>query len=195
MVTPGTNSVLQRLLGAAALDTAIDEEVEADRGATGQAFGVVIVSSLAAGIGARGLGGTNPASIAFISMVALLAWAAWAVVTYQIGGRLLPEPQTSVDVGELLRTIGFAAPPGLLRVFGVLPGVTLPVFAIYDGLDDRDHDRGGRAGVGLYEHRTLDRGVRAGLDAGDRDRRHPRGGVWPTGLMNLRSTISDLRCV
>ena len=130
MATPGTNSFLQRLIGAAALDTAIYEEVEADRGATGQAFAVVIGSSLAAGIGARGLGGTSPANIAFISMVALLAWAAWAVVTFQIGGRLLPEPQTRVDVGELLRTIGFAATPGLLRVFGVLPGVTLPVFAI-----------------------------------------------------------------
>jgi len=51
-------------------------------------------------------------------------------VTLQIGGRLLPEPQTRVDLGELLRTIGFANTPGLLRVFGIIPSVSRPAFAI-----------------------------------------------------------------
>ncbi len=50
----GKNSFLQRLIGALALDVAIYEEVEGDRGATTQAFAVVVLSSLAAGIGARG---------------------------------------------------------------------------------------------------------------------------------------------
>src|SRR5439155_8384293 len=108
----------------------IYEEVEADKSATPQAFVVVVLSSLAAGVGARGFGGTSTVNIAFFTMVALLAWSAWALLTLQIGGRLLPEPQTRVDVGELLRTIGFSAAPGLLRVFGVLPGVTIPAFAI-----------------------------------------------------------------
>jgi hypothetical protein len=44
--------------------------------------------------------------------------------------RLLPQPQTRSNVGELLRTIGFATAPGCLRVLGVLPGVTIPVFAV-----------------------------------------------------------------
>ena len=128
--TNTNNTFLQRLIGAAALDVAIYEEVEADPGATGQAMVVVVLSSLAGGLGARGLGGSSPSNIAFISVVALMAWAAWAVVTYHVGGRLFPEPQTRVDVGELLRTIGFASTPGLLRIFGVLPGVTIPAFAI-----------------------------------------------------------------
>ena len=42
----------------------------------------------------------------------------------------MPEPQTKVDMGELLRTIGFANAPGLLRVFGVIPSVSYPAFAI-----------------------------------------------------------------
>jgi hypothetical protein len=33
----------------------------------------------------------------------------------------MPEPATKSDVGELVRTTGFAATPGLLRVFGVIP--------------------------------------------------------------------------
>ena len=43
-----------RLIGAISLDAAIYEEVEADRGATGQALTIVVMSSLAAGVGARG---------------------------------------------------------------------------------------------------------------------------------------------
>jgi hypothetical protein len=124
------NSFLQRLIGAAALDSTIYEEVEADRRATGQALTVIILSSLAAGVGSRGLGGATLPNAAFFGLVSLMAWGAWALLTLQIGGRLLPEPQTSVDVGELLRTTGFAAAPGILRVFGILPGVTIPVFVI-----------------------------------------------------------------
>ncbi len=130
MTTTPTNSFIQRLIGAAALDVAIYEEVEADRGATGQAILVVILSSLAAGVGARGFGGASLGTIFFMSIAALIGWAAWALITLQIGGRLMPEPQTRVDVGELLRTIGFANTPGLLRVFGVIPSVTYPAFAI-----------------------------------------------------------------
>jgi hypothetical protein len=124
------NSFLQRLIGAVALDTAIYEEVEADRTATAQAYLVVLASSVAAGIGSRGLGGTTIYGILFITMVALMTWAVWALLILQIGGRLMPEPQTQVDVGELLRTTGFAAAPGLLRVIGVISSATIPVFVV-----------------------------------------------------------------
>jgi hypothetical protein len=128
--TSASNTFLQRLIGAAALDSAIYEEIEADRGATPQAITVIVLSSLAAAVGSRGLGGTSLATAAFFGVVALMAWGAWALLTLQIGGRLLPEQQTLVDMGEMLRTTGFAATPGILRVFGILPGVTIPVFVI-----------------------------------------------------------------
>ena len=124
------NTFLQRLVGAAALDAAIYEEVEADERATMQATATVLLSSVAAGIGAIGFGGPAMANIAFASTVALLAWAAWALVTFEIGVRIMPQPQTRSNVGELLRTIGFATAPGCLRVLGVLPGVTIPVFVV-----------------------------------------------------------------
>ena len=124
------NTYLQRLIGAAALDAAIYEEVEADQSATIQACATVLISSLAAGIGSRGFEGNTAGNIALTSTVALLAWAAWALVTYGVGVRILPQPQTSSNVGELLRTTGFATAPGCLRALGVLPGVTIPVFAV-----------------------------------------------------------------
>jgi hypothetical protein len=119
-----------RLIGAMALDPVIYEEVEADRGATLQAMLVVVLSSLSAGLGARGFGSGSLQGVLFISGLALVGWATWAIITFQIGARLMPEPQTRVDVGELLRTIGFAAAPGMLRIFGVVPGATIPAFVI-----------------------------------------------------------------
>jgi hypothetical protein len=128
--TTAANSLTQRVIGALALDPAIYEEVEADRSATGQAFAIVVLSSVAAGIGSRGLGGTTVPAVVFFAVVSLLAWAAWALLVFQIGARLLPEAETRSDVGELLRTIGFSAAPGLLRVLGVMSAATIPVFVV-----------------------------------------------------------------
>lgn len=129
-MTLGHNTFLQRLIGAVSLDAAIYEEVEADGTATGQAFAVVIMSSIAAGVGARGFGGASPADILLMSVAAVIGWAAWALVTLQIGGRVMPEPQTVVDMGELLRTIGFATAPGMLRIVGIVPVLTYPAYLI-----------------------------------------------------------------
>ncbi len=128
-----TTPFVMRLIGAMALDPVTYEEVEADRSATGQALLVVVLSSVGAGIGARGLGRGSLQSTVFIGGLSILAWAAWALLTCQIGVRLLPEPETRSDVGELLRTIGFSAAPGMLRIFGVVPGAAIPAFAITAG--------------------------------------------------------------
>jgi len=126
--TTATNSFVMRLIGALSLDAPIYEEVEADRAGTGQALAVVLLSSLATGIGARGFSEITPAGVAFFAGTALVAWMAWALVAFEVGYRLMPQPQTRADVGELLRTTGFAATPGLFRIFGVMPGATWPVF-------------------------------------------------------------------
>jgi hypothetical protein len=126
--TTATNGFVMRLIGAISLDAAIYEEVEADRAATGQALAVVLLASVATGVGARGFTEISIASVMFGSAVALVAWAAWALVAFEIGYRLMPEPQTRADVGELLRTTGFATTPGLFRVFGIMPGAAIPIF-------------------------------------------------------------------
>ena len=111
-------SFTERLLGAATLNVHTYEEVEADTTAMGQAMGVVILSSLAAGIGNIGRGG--PGILAGV-VGALLGWLIWAGLTYLIGTRLLPEPRTRADWAQLLRTTGFAAAPGIVRVLGIIP--------------------------------------------------------------------------
>jgi hypothetical protein len=129
-VTMARRTFAQRVAGAAALRRDVYEEVEADRGTTGQAVAVVLLASVAAGIGLGGLSGRGLAGIPAQAAVSLVAWAAWAVLTLQIGTRLLPERRTQADVGELLRTIGFSAAPGWLLVLALLPGVSAPLFAL-----------------------------------------------------------------
>jgi hypothetical protein len=119
-----------RLFGAVALRAATYEEVEADQRANGQAVAVVVLSSFAAGFGARGFGAGDAGSVAFFAAVALMAWLAWALLVYEIGARILPGGRTRADVGELLRTTGFATAPGLIRIIGVLPGLTIPSFVV-----------------------------------------------------------------
>ena len=108
-----------RMIRAAKLDVNLYEEVEADKGAMGQAMGVVILSSVAAGIGTVGMAGIK--GLVLGTIVALVGWFAWAFLTYYIGTRLLPEPQTKADYGVLLRTIGFSSSPGVLRILGIIP--------------------------------------------------------------------------
>jgi hypothetical protein len=117
-----------RIIRAAKLDVSLYEEVEADKSALGQAMGVVILSSIAAGIGSTSKAGLP--GMLIVVVVALIGWYIWAYLTYFIGTKLLPEPQTKADHGELLRTIGFSSSPGLIRVLGIIPGLQNMVFSI-----------------------------------------------------------------
>src|SRR5688572_1774318 len=84
---------VERMIRAGKLDVTLYEEVENDTAATGQALGVVVLSSVAAGVGAgTGLGGVVLATVA-----SLLGWAFWAWITYLIGTRWLREPGTHAD--------------------------------------------------------------------------------------------------
>ncbi len=118
---------LQRIIRAFKLDPSLYEEVEADRNAIWQALAVVILSGLAAGLGTLGqFGGAGRIILGLVASIA--GWFIWSAMTYWIGTRLLPEPQTRADFGELLRTTGFASAPGLLRVVGIVPGLTGMVY-------------------------------------------------------------------
>jgi hypothetical protein len=119
-------SFKNRIIRAAKLDVSLYEEVEADRNAMGQAMGVVILSAIAAGIGS--IGTTGVAGIFVGTLAALVGWYIWAYITYYVGTKFLPEPQTKADLGELLRTIGFASSPGLLRILGIIPFLSGIIF-------------------------------------------------------------------
>ncbi len=122
------SSLVDRMIRAAKLDVHLYEEVEADTGAIGQAIGVVVLSSVASGIGLFNTGGLEGMAMGTIG--ALFGWYAWAFLTYIIGTKLLPEPQTHATHSELLRTIGFASSPGIIRVLAIIPTLAPVVFTV-----------------------------------------------------------------
>jgi hypothetical protein len=117
-----------RVKGVLLLDAKTYEEIEADTTANTQALLVVIVASVAAGLG-TGLR-VGQAALFRDTIGALVGWVMWAGVTYVIGTKVLPEPQTRTDMGELLRVIGFAYAPNLFVIFAFIPGLGIVISTV-----------------------------------------------------------------
>jgi hypothetical protein len=122
------NNFWNRIVRAAKLDVNLYEEVEADKGALGHAMMVVILSSIAAGLASIEKSGIS--GILIVTITALIGWLIWSYLTYIIGTKIFPTPETRADYGELLRTIGFSSSPGLIRILGIIPGLAGIVFLI-----------------------------------------------------------------
>ena len=116
--------IINRMIGAARLQLSTFEDVEADRSATRQAVIVVIAVAIATGIGTAAAwpeteGGID--KLLFGVAVGLVGWVIWAWITYLVGTKLLPTPQTQADWGQLARALAFAQSPGVLKIFVAVP--------------------------------------------------------------------------
>jgi hypothetical protein len=118
MQASASGSLVERMMGAARLDGATYEEVERDSNATSQAAIVVVLAAIASGIGALGDGASG-----FIGGLVggIVGWVVFAAAAYFVGTKLLAASGTEADLGQLLRTLGFAYTPSLLNVFGFIP--------------------------------------------------------------------------
>jgi hypothetical protein len=120
-------TLIGRMIRAARLDPRLYAEVEADVTSTGQAASVVLLAAFAGGINYPGA----PFSILFVGLLAaLLGWLLFAYVIYLIGAKLLPESGTKADFGALLRAMGFANAPGVLKLLGIVPELRVLVFFV-----------------------------------------------------------------
>jgi hypothetical protein len=107
-----------RVVGAMRLDANAYEDVEKDPTAIGQAVGVIVLASLAAGVGNIFRGGMGiVAGILF----ALLGAVIGTVIIWLVGTKLFPEPATKADFPETFRTLGFSAAPGIASVVTIIP--------------------------------------------------------------------------
>ena len=119
------NLFINRVFRAIKIDIDLYEEVEKDKKATFQAGAVVVLSSLAAGVGTIQLGASN---FLIAPVISLLSWYVMAYVIYFVGVKLFGGTKTKSNHGELLRTIGFSSAPGLIRVFGIIPELMPVIF-------------------------------------------------------------------
>ncbi len=120
-------TLIGRMIRAARLDPRLYAEVEADETTIGQAASVVLLAAFAGGINLPGA----PLAILFVGLLAALAgWLLFAYVIYLIGAKLLPEPGTKANFGALLRAMGFANAPGVVKLLGIVPELRMLVFFV-----------------------------------------------------------------
>lgn len=122
------NPFIERMIGAGQLNASVYDAVAKDESATGQAAGVVVLSALAAGFSTLAHAGFG--SLIMTTIGALIGWVIWAGIIWFVGNKLLPLPSTHADIGPLMRTVGFASAPGVLRILGIIPGLGGLLFLI-----------------------------------------------------------------
>jgi hypothetical protein len=134
-----------------ALDASIFEEIEADSRTSLHAVAVVLAAAGGGRIAAIELGLTKSDSFVVVLMIALGAVLVWITAIAALGVFALAQPQTHSNMRELLRTVGFAAAPGVFLAFAairpaapVVVGIVLTwtiattVMAVRQSLDYRE---------------------------------------------------------
>ena len=66
-------------------------------------------------------------SIGISGLTAILTWLVWAIFIYVIGVKIFPEKESKVPFKQVLRAVGYAHAPGLIRFFAVTPDLILPI--------------------------------------------------------------------
>jgi hypothetical protein len=119
---------LNRFLRAIKLDVGLFQEIIEDPKTFSQALIVVLIYSMTSAWGTFGRTGAVGNNIGMITT--LLGWYVWAFSTYVVGARMLPEAGTEPDRKTILRVIGFACAPGIVRILGFIQGLGLVVILI-----------------------------------------------------------------
>ncbi len=104
------------MVGAALLDVDAYEAVEHDVNATSSALLIVLLSAIAAGIGAFSSNGMRGLVVTVVAD--LISWVLYAAFAYFIGTVIFKTSETRTTLGEILRTLGYAQTPALLLVLG-----------------------------------------------------------------------------
>jgi hypothetical protein len=120
--------MIDRMVQAAKLDVDFYNEAERDTSLTQEALLVVIIVSLAGGIGSLisglinreiGFGGALLGAVVTI-VLGVINYYIWSYVTLFVGTRLFGG---QADAGEMLRTLGYAYTPRLLGLLSFIPCV------------------------------------------------------------------------
>ncbi len=117
-------NLIRKMIRAARLDIKLYEEVEKDQEATRQAFLVVLIVGICSGIGAIGVSeGTGLIKGLISEVVGWLLWSGIIFLTAILLNRRL-------EIGELIRCLGFAYSPHTLNLLGVIPIIGSLIFIV-----------------------------------------------------------------
>jgi hypothetical protein len=110
--------LVNKILRAAKLDANLYVELMEQPEAISEALTVIVLASLAAGIGA--IGRTGISGIVVSGLGAFIDWFLWAFIVYFLSIKYLTSNTESVSQVDFIRTIGFASAPGLIRILGII---------------------------------------------------------------------------
>lgn len=113
--------ILERMLRAARLDAGLIDDLESDPGSLRQAFLAAAIVAVTGGLGAAL--STQFVVLPLMAIAWLAAWLLTVALVWVLGTRLLAEPATHAEFGDVVRALGFAAAPGVLHLLAVLPVV------------------------------------------------------------------------
>ena len=117
-------NMINRVIKAAMLDVQFFNEAERDTSLNTEALLVVIIVSIAGGIGAfvgglfNGEIGAAVLALFVAAVLGVVNYYIWAYVTYFIGTNLF---EGTADPGELLRVLGYASGPRILSILSFVP--------------------------------------------------------------------------
>lgn len=123
------NLLFSRMLRAARLDLSLFDEIIDDPKTQGHAYWVVAIMAMATGYGMFSRTGSMSVNIGLATT--LVAWYLWAFTIYYLGKTFLfRDAPVQPDRKTVMRVVGFAQAPGLLRLLGVIPQMTVLVFLL-----------------------------------------------------------------
>ena len=100
------------------LDTGLYNEMKVKNDAISQALIVIVISSIAAGIGSVSSIGIKGVFVGSIG--ALIDWFIWAYIVYFICLKIINKNEISISQGEFLKIAGFSSGPGIIKILGVI---------------------------------------------------------------------------
>ncbi len=119
---------LERLRLAFTVNSDFYEEIISDPKTQAHSLWVVAIFAMAASFGTFGRAGGTAVNISLF--VTLFSWYIWAFTTYYLGTRFFAETDTPKDKKTIMRVMGFASAPGILRIFGLIPHLSGLLFIV-----------------------------------------------------------------
>lgn len=120
--------LFSRMIRAIRLDTTFFEEVVEDPATQGHSVWVVALLAMATGYGMFSRAGGMAVNIGLA--VTFFSWYVWAFTIYFISTFMFGSTPSRKNRKTVLRVMAFASAPGVLRIFGVIPHMTLIVFLL-----------------------------------------------------------------
>lgn len=124
IVSATKRSLWDRMLGAALLEAETYDEAAVVPALKGQALLVVIITSVAAGVG--GLGG-GLSGFLVGTFGGLVSWALYAIAVYWTAHKRFGVPRTADGWASTWRTLALASAPRVFLVFTFLPAIGILV--------------------------------------------------------------------